>query len=564
MAQHPVASEASAPAEIVGTVAEDATRIVFGVLNASPGTAWYDDLELSVEAKDHAWHPLEIPDAGFETFDPMTHWHTGIGIGTSAPARSIDGWNILIDRSMPASGTSSLGLKPSTKVLTEELFDHSPRAGETFDVDLGDGLRARVPIALYSRFGKTIGDDPELARRAQAALSGPAAGFDTTTAAADVIVLWNVLEHFWPYWDTVSTNWSATLDVALAAAAAEHSIDEHVATLERLGAGAPDGHIGLACPGEVERGYPPFAVELVESRIVVTTSTDPAIKRGDVIFTVNNHSATELLAIEETYVSGSPQWQVVGALQRFARGPKDSTLGLRLLRDNHDLNLTVKRIGQRVIENPSHLPIERLDDGIYYVDLSRTAMADIDAVVTQLAAAPGVVFDLRGYPRHNHQVLSYILDHPDDLRGWESIPLIVRPDSASTPAGWEDTSTWNMPRLSVRQPHIGGRVAFLTGPGAISSAESFMALVAYHHLGEIVGSATAGTNGDVAQITLPTGCTTWFTGRRVTKPGGGRHHLIGVQPTIPASRSVAGVRAGRDEVLEKALAYVRTGVKETP
>jgi len=30
-----------------------------------------------------------------------------------------------------------------------------------------------------------------------------------------------------------------------------------------------------------------------------------------------------------------------------------------------------------------------------------------------------------------------------------------------------------------------------------------------------------------------------------------------VQPTIPASRTIAGVAAGRDEVLEAALAYVR-------
>jgi C-terminal processing protease CtpA/Prc len=118
-----------------------------------------------------------------------------------------------------------------------------------------------------------------------------------------------------------------------------------------------------------------------------------------------------------------------------------------------------------------------------------------------------------------------------------------------------------MPRLSVRQPHIKGRVAFMTGPAAISSAETFMALVAYYRLGEIVGAATAGTNGDIAQIAMPSGCTAWFTGRRVTRPGGGQHHLIGVQPTIPVSRSIAGVRAGLDEILDSALAYVRTGAK---
>jgi len=88
-----------------------------------------------------------------------------------------------------------------------------------------------------------------------------------------------------------------------------------------------------------------------------------------------------------------------------------------------------------------------------------------------------------------------------------------------------------------------------------------MALVEYYHLGEIVGAATAGTNGDIAQITMPTSCTTYFTGRRVTKPDGSRHHLVGIQPTIPASRTISGVIAGRDEVFERAVAYLRAGTK---
>jgi C-terminal processing protease CtpA/Prc len=88
-----------------------------------------------------------------------------------------------------------------------------------------------------------------------------------------------------------------------------------------------------------------------------------------------------------------------------------------------------------------------------------------------------------------------------------------------------------------------------------------MAIVEYNKLGAIVGSATAGTNGNVAEVTTPTGCRTRFTGVHVTKPDGARFHLIGIQPTIPASRTLAGVAAGRDEVLEKALAYVRGDIQ---
>jgi C-terminal processing protease CtpA/Prc len=112
--------------------------------------------------------------------------------------------------------------------------------------------------------------------------------------------------------------------------------------------------------------------------------------------------------------------------------------------------------------------------------------------------------------------------------------------------------------LPVREPHIAGRVAFLTGPGAVSYGESLMGFVEHYHLGAIVGSATAGTNGNVVEITAPSGCTTRLTGLRVKRHDGSRHHLIGIQPTIAASRTIAGVAAGRDEVLERGLAYVRS------
>ena len=47
------------------------------------------------------------------------------------------------------------------------------------------------------------------------------------------------------------------------------------------------------------------------------------------------------------------------------------------------------------------------------------------------------------------------------------------------------------------------------------------------------------------------------TGMKVTKHDGSQHHLVGIQPTIPMERTIAGIREGRDELLEKALEVIR-------
>jgi hypothetical protein len=62
---------------------------------------------------------------------------------------------------------------------------------------------------------------------------------------------------------------------------------------------------------------------------------------------------------------------------------------------------------------------------------------------------------------------------------------------------------------------------------------------------------------------LPGGFSIRFTGTKVTRIDGRQHHIVGVQPTHPVQRTLAGIRAGRDEELEVALDLVRP-VKVTP
>jgi peptidase S41-like protein len=374
---------------------------------------------------------------------------------------------------------------------------------------------------------------------------------------ADVIVLWNVLEHFWPYWDTVSVDWNAELDRALADALDDRSIDDHVETLERLSAAAPDGHAETRCPGQVPAVRPPFDVDLVERQIVVTASADPALAVGDVIVSIDGGPATERLAAQAALVSGSPQWRLVGARRRFGSGPAGSPVSLTIRRSGRDQPVTVVRTG-RTASGFSHPPLERLDDGVYYVDLRRATLREIDENMDKLSMAPGIVFDVRGYPNNNHDVLSHLLAGPVDLSAGMAIPHVIRPDHVANWATSWRTESFMMP---AHQPRFTGRVAFMTDARAYSYAESVMRLIEHDKLGEIVGAATAGTNGNMAEIAEPSGCRTSFTAMRVTRIDGQRSHLIGVQPTIAVSPTIAGVLAGRDEVLEKAVSYVRTGTR---
>ena len=118
---------------------------------------------------------------------------------------------------------------------------------------------------------------------------------------------------------------------------------------------------------------------------------------------------------------------------------------------------------------------------------------------------------------------------------------------------WRTDGRWTLEPL---KPRLTKNIAFVTDGRAISYGESWMGIVEAYKLGHIVGETTAGTNGNVNLLPLPGGYRIAFTGMKVLKHDGSRHHGVGIAPTVPVSPAVPAIRAGRDEQLEKAMELV--------
>jgi C-terminal processing protease CtpA/Prc len=72
----------------------------------------------------------------------------------------------------------------------------------------------------------------------------------------------------------------------------------------------------------------------------------------------------------------------------------------------------------------------------------------------------------------------------------------------------------------------------------------------------VVGSTTAGADGNVSRISLPGGLHTMISGIGVFYPDRRPTQRVGIVPDVEVRPSLAGVRQGRDEVLEEALRQI--------
>src|SRR5206468_7886547 len=72
----------------------------------------------------------------------------------------------------------------------------------------------------------------------------------------------------------------------------------------------------------------------------------------------------------------------------------------------------------------------------------------------------------------------------------------------------------------------------------------------------VVGSMTAGADGNVSEIALPGGHRTMISGIGVFYPDKRPTQRVGIVPDIEVKPTIEGIRAGRDEVLEAALSQI--------
>jgi hypothetical protein len=197
-----------------------------------------------------------------------------------------------------------------------------------------------------------------------------------------------------------------------------------------------------------------------------------------------------------------------------------------------------------VAERPS-LRVEA--DGVLSLDLRRVDDTTWEQVLPRLAAATGLIFDLRGYPVISESKLGHLSDRP--LTG----PKFCIPERDRPGAGVPQCSRWTVPPL---EPRLRAPIVVLADHNALSYAETLLTMLVEQRLATIVGSPSAGTNGNFTGLWLPAGYRLYFTGMSAHGPDGNIRGR-GVIPDVVVTPTRAGIAAGRDEVLEVAVAWLK-------
>lgn len=428
-----------------------------------------------------------------------------------------------------------------------------------------NGQRIRMPPPISPRAALRVALSGAPPAPARAATAGPAAvepvevpgGSDLPSAGLRVLALyklWNVVAFFFPYLELLDRPWDDVLPELIPAFWEASDALTYALAVTAAAVSTQDSHTRVHCQALVEHlgvHSPPLAVRLVQGETVVTWSGHQSVEVGDVIRAVDSQAIGDRRnELRPLFAASTDQALAVRIDSSVLAGSKGSIAQLELEGpDGVTRTVGLARTKEHVAPPAADgKPYRTLPSGLGYVDLTRLRHEQVDEALASVWLSPGVIFDLRGYPHGTAWPISARLTSRSVLAARFRRPE-VGPDG-----GYRAFDQWTPTPIG---PRYEGRVVVLIDERAISQAEHTCLFLEATSHATFVGSATQGANGDVTWIALPGGVGVTMSGHDVRHADGRQLQRVGIAPHVCVYPTVAGIRAGRDEVLEAAIAYLQ-------
>ena len=370
---------------------------------------------------------------------------------------------------------------------------------------------------------------------------------------------WNIIEYWFPYRDVVPEDWDKVLMDSLPKVALAKNSEAYQLAMMELIARVHDTHANLWSSLKVRPPTGacqlPVNVRFIEGLPVITSyaaqvGETSEMKLGDVITELDGVAVAKLMDHWKPYYAASNEpTRLRDIAFQMTRGEcGKTTIGIR--RNNSAMQISAERVPAKdlTIAYTHDLPgdaFRLLSKDVAYLKLSKVKQDQAAKYIESAAGTKGLIVDIRNYPSEFmvFSLGSLFVDQKTDFVRFTLADL-------SNPGAFH----WATPlSLEPQQPHYPGKVVILVDEVTQSSAEYTTMAFRSSPRATVIGSTTAGADGNVSPIPLPGGLRSMISGISVFYPDKKPTQRIGMIPNREVKPTIAGIRAGRDEVLEAAI-----------
>lgn len=367
---------------------------------------------------------------------------------------------------------------------------------------------------------------------------------------------WNIIQYYYPYKYLIDENWNDVLARFIPLIIHAKDRTEYVNVLLKLIVCIGDSHAGLfekegiLDKDKLYRG--PADISFVEDKAIVVNSKNDQLKIGDILLKIDGEPIEQIITRKLPYISASNN------------SSKFRDLAFELLVTNKErLYVEFDRNGKQQSDFITCIPydkryaLSRMQQNkplINYVEpfniLNLYLGSQEGGSIPKKINAKGIIIDLRCYPSlkvKGYWDFEQLYPAPSGFVKFTK-PSIVFPGLFSFT---------NAPIVGKENSeYFKGKKIILINELTQSHAE-FMTMkyrCAPNTL--VIGSTTAGADGNISSFSLPGDIHTSISGIGIYYLNGGETQKTGIIPDIEVKPTIEGVRSGHDEVLEKAIELI--------
>jgi len=386
---------------------------------------------------------------------------------------------------------------------------------------------------------------------------------DKAVRVADLTIRWNIIRHFYPYYEEDKLDWDHQLETYLQAVVQMKGLDSFESLLQwydtigRFLHPVKDGHLFVRRDMNVsgiQAAYLPEYCAEVETKLMNDTlliRTAAGSKQPwRILRTINNRPVSEQLqycrAITSAATDAHRDRLAVDKL--FASPTYDTPFVI----ESSDLGGQTRKdtLYARLPDLPASMqekqPLRKYENGILYIDATSPELNEKRFLSALTPDVKRLCFDLRGLPSYRFESILAHLIASDSAAPATEVPINCFP--------FQQKVSWRVSTetLKAKRPHITLPTTFLCNAATVSWGETILMMVRQYGLGKIVGQPTAGTTGDMTQFKLPLFPFS-MTGMRMRCMDGKQHHAHGIVPDQTVPTYASDCMVGYDRTLHTAL-----------
>jgi C-terminal processing protease CtpA/Prc len=376
---------------------------------------------------------------------------------------------------------------------------------------------------------------------------------------------WNMINYFFPNKYLTDKDWNTTLNEYIPKfVIAKNELEYEQAAIQIIG-DIQDTHANLWGGNnklEEWKGnyFAPVHLRFIEGKLVVTDYYNPELKNetglevGDIITKIDGESTDYIVSeLSKYYPASNKAARLRDISADMLRSPKNEA-EVEYIQNGIPKTKKVKLYPRNELNiyqwyrKNDEKSYRLMDNNIGYITLMSIKDDDIPKIKEEFKNTRGIIIDIRNYPS------TFVPFKLGSFFVSSSTPFVKFTNGNINNPG-EFTFTEKIEIPNTEEPYKGKLIVLVNEMSQSQAEYTAMAFRAGNNT-TIVGSTTAGADGNVSTIMLPGGLRTMISGIGVYYPNGEETQRVGIVPDIEVRPTINGIKNGKDELIDKAIEII--------